>query len=229
MFLAHSSTDRGEGSSDRRVATARMEASTSAWLWDPQHSLYYNPDTRIWAAPQANGEWKYSDTTGTANDDNPPTPPHMEEGEVITTAGQGKWKHNEPELGGGEEDRYAKAPILRLVVLSSQFLPSTQCLALVDPAEALSIGRDRCHTPRIRLKEIEVSKAHAVLFWLSEGLEEYGGEGNGTGWAIADSGSTHGTFVKRKGNSVEKRLSAAKMASSPYALKHSEFVILLPS
>lgn len=141
----------------------------------------------------------------------------MEEGELVTTA-QVKWMHNEPTL---EIEETRQPPILRLVVLSSAFIPSPQAIASVDPASPLSIGRDRCHTPRLRLKEIEVSKAHAVVFWMNEGLENYGAA-EGEGWAIADSGSTHGTFVRRKGVRGEKRLSEGKMASEPFALKHSE-------
>ena len=46
----------------------------------------------------------------------------------------------------------------------------------------VSLGRDKWTDKRIRLKEMQVSKTHANLFW----LDDRDGEG---AWAIADTGS----------------------------------------
>ena len=40
-----------------------MSASTSAWSWSPEHHLYFNPSTQVWASPQPDGTWVYSDST----------------------------------------------------------------------------------------------------------------------------------------------------------------------
>ncbi|KIL54363.1 hypothetical protein M378DRAFT_814928 [Amanita muscaria Koide BX008] len=54
----------------------------------------------------------------------------------------------------------------------------------------LQLGRDvpltGMNTPKVRLKEMKVSKLHATVFWDAQRLE----------WSFVDMGSTHGTFLK---------------------------------
>ncbi|OJT15127.1 hypothetical protein TRAPUB_8299 [Trametes pubescens] len=81
-------------------------------------------------------------------------------------------------------------PSLRLLVRHSTVLRKLKKLALLDGYSEIQIGRDVAppgsETPRIRLKELEVSKLHATIFWDEERLE----------WAIVDMGSKHGTFIQ---------------------------------
>ncbi|KAL4247207.1 Angiogenic factor with G patch and FHA domains 1 [Abortiporus biennis] len=84
----------------------------------------------------------------------------------------------------------ATAPCLRLLVRKSSILPSKHTLAILDGYSEVQIGRDvvppGSDTPRLRLKEMEVSKLHATVFWDKTRSE----------WAAVDMGSMHGTFVR---------------------------------
>ena len=112
----------------------------------------------------------------------------------------------------------------------------TQRLAIIDGYTQVQFGRDAAppntDTPRIRLKEMEVSKLHATVYW----------EETKKNWAVVDMGSKHGTFIRPdKTTSVPAnltpapgpsssgslgtdprghRLSAPRMSSMPRALKH---------
>lgn len=74
--------------------------------------------------------------------------------------------------------------LLRLVVLSSPSLPEGH-VAIIDAREGgIQLGRDRCEKgghARVRVKEMEVSKNHAVVYWGLGGEEE-------EGWWIVDLG-----------------------------------------
>ena len=106
--------------------------------------------------------------------------------------------------------------ICRLVVRQShrKFLPHNQRLAVIDGYSQVQFGRDAAphgaSTPRIRLKDMEVSKLHATLFWDSERHE----------WAIVDMGSKHGTFIGSGQDTKPTRLSATREASMPKRVKH---------
>lgn len=74
--------------------------------------------------------------------------------------------------------------LLRLVVLSSPSLTPGH-LVVIDAREGgIQIGRDRCEKgshPRVRVREMEVSKTHAVVYW-GQGVEEK------EGWWVVDLG-----------------------------------------
>lgn len=107
-------------------------------------------------------------------------------------------------------------PICRLIVRQghTRFLPHNQRLAVIDGYSQVQFGRDAAphgvSTPRIRLKDMEVSKLHATLFWDSERRE----------WAVVDMGSKHGTFVGSGQDTKPTRLSATREASMPKRVKH---------
>jgi hypothetical protein len=118
---------------------------------------------------------------------------------------------------------------LRLSVLSSSVL-SRRGVALIDSYDEVSIGRDRCATPRLRLKELAVSKYHANIYW----------DPHARIWSLVDMGSTHGTnlispespeaqasgSVSDKGYYPSKstRLSLPKTASLPRPLSHLQHI-----
>ncbi|KDQ57167.1 hypothetical protein JAAARDRAFT_178742 [Jaapia argillacea MUCL 33604] len=118
-------------------------------------------------------------------------------------------------------------PVFRLLVARSSILPRSQRLAVIDTAYSeVQLGRDSApvgsELPRIRLKEMEVSKVHATVYWDGERKE----------WGVVDMGSKHGTFFKsssRLGTSgsgigVDKgvRLSPERIASVPRRLGHGD-------
>lgn len=120
---------------------------------------------------------------------------------------------------------------LRLTVLSSTVL-SRRGIALIDSFDEVSIGRDRCATPRLRLKELAVSKYHASIYWDSQTSL----------WSLVDMGSTHGTHLispdspnaQASGSissqgytpSQSTRLSPPKTASLPRTLSHLQHIVI---
>lgn len=119
---------------------------------------------------------------------------------------------------------------LRLVKIISDVLPEEQKVALIDGRnEVVSIGRDRSFTARIRCPSMEISKHHANIFRMANDK----GSRNGRNWlfAVADTGSTHGTYIlldSPPSLSVDslppitayERLSPPKKASIPKCLRH---------
>ena len=105
-------------------------------------------------------------------------------------------------------------PICRLVIQESRFISHKQRLAVIDGYSEVQFGRDAAppgvSTPRIRLKDMEVSKLHATLFWDAERRE----------WAVVDMGSKHGTFVGSGQDTKRVRLSAPRVASMPKRVGH---------
>lgn len=81
--------------------------------------------------------------------------------------------------------------ILRLVVDASEVLTPGD-VAVIDAREGgVQIGRDRCEKgaqARLRLKEMEVSKTHAVVYWGKGTDERKGEEELAEGWWIIDLG-----------------------------------------
>jgi len=84
--------------------------------------------------------------------------------------------------------------LLRLVVLSSPSLTDGH-VAIIDTREGgIQLGRDRCEKgghPRVRVKEMEVSKSHAVIYWGS------GGDGD-EGWWVVDLGTFKASLQIRR-------------------------------
>ncbi|KAI0368730.1 hypothetical protein BV20DRAFT_1021918 [Pilatotrama ljubarskyi] len=122
---------------------------------------------------------------------------------------------------------------LRLLVQRSTVLRKPKVLALLDGYSEIQIGRDPTppgsDTPKIRLKELEVSKLHATIYWDQER----------SWWSIVDMGSKHGTFIQPVSSASDSapgtstastssavadarglRLSAPRVASMPRTLHH---------
>lgn len=215
-MLLHSDSESAEFASSP-LALIMAAASTSSWTWSHEHQLYFNASTGIWAKVGADGTWEYSQPAAAPavparkaadyTDLDAPAVEQLPEEQI--------WPDEEP----SPQDLHATTPLLRLVLAApSSLIPSPQAVALVDPTEPVSIGRDRSYTPRIRLKELAVSKDHCTVCWVEEDVRE----GRSVGyWAAVDNGSTHGTFLMA-GSGPEKRLSESKVASAPSELRHLE-------
>jgi len=110
-------------------------------------------------------------------------------------------------------------PTFRLIVLHTSILPSKNRLAVIDGYSELQFGRDVAAagstTPKIRLKEMEVSKVHATVYWDASRRE----------WGVVDMGSVHGTFLQpasASGDDRGMRLSPPRQASIPRKLGHMD-------
>jgi G-patch domain/FHA domain len=111
---------------------------------------------------------------------------------------------------------------MRLLVTRTSILSRKHRIAVVDAYPQLQFGRDVAPAgtdiPRIRLKEMEVSKVHATAYW----------DADWRAWAVVDMGSKHGTFLKAQGVGPYNgemagkgiRLSHSKVASVPRKLRH---------
>lgn len=113
-------------------------------------------------------------------------------------------------------------PPLRLLVLKSSILHKHLRVAVLDAYGEAQFGRDHAPVgsavPRIRLKEMEVSKLHATAYW-DKGRRE---------WAVVDMGSKHGTFLQsgRQLDTEPVRLSPPRVASIPRPLCHLDRLII---
>ena len=111
-------------------------------------------------------------------------------------------------------------PSFRLLVLHTSILPSKHRLAVIDGYSELQFGRDippaGSTTPKLRLKEMEVSKLHATAYWDASRGE----------WGVVDMGSVHGTFLQHANTGVGHdpgvRLSPPRIASIPRKLHHMD-------
>ncbi|EKM58201.1 uncharacterized protein PHACADRAFT_252332 [Phanerochaete carnosa HHB-10118-sp] len=105
----------------------------------------------------------------------------------------------------------------------------SQTLAIIDGYTQVQFGRDAAppgmDVPRIRLKEMEVSKLHATVYFDEEKKQ----------WAVVDMGSKHGTYLRPRQSVAAapapgaspggtdprgQRLSGPRVSSMPRALKH---------
>ncbi|PPQ69157.1 hypothetical protein CVT26_003532 [Gymnopilus dilepis] len=116
-------------------------------------------------------------------------------------------------------------PVFRLVVIRSSILSPKKKIAVVDAYPEVQLGRDvqleGSTTPRIRLKEMEISKLHATAYWDDARKE----------WNVVDMGSKHGTFLRQSPINPDPedngiRLSQSRMASIPKRLRHGDRLTL---
>ncbi|KIK63146.1 hypothetical protein GYMLUDRAFT_57884 [Collybiopsis luxurians FD-317 M1] len=128
---------------------------------------------------------------------------------------------------GRERNSGSPKTLLRLLVLKSRALPESR-IAVIDVYSQVQLGRDNPvseNIPRIRLKEMEVSKLHATIYW---------DEASNT-WGVVDMGSKHGTFLRHSNGlnadrsqfvDREIRLSSPRTASIPQSLYHLDQLTL---
>lgn len=113
-------------------------------------------------------------------------------------------------------------PCFRLVVGRSSILPAIHKIAMLDSYREVQFGRDIATsgstTPRVRLKEMEVSKLHATAYW----------DGAKKEWSIVDMGSKHGTFLRvaKHLSGAPARLSPPRVASMPRKLRHMDEIAI---
>ncbi|KAH8100089.1 hypothetical protein BXZ70DRAFT_1025278 [Cristinia sonorae] len=111
----------------------------------------------------------------------------------------------------------------RLLVHQSAVIPKSHTIAIFDGYSEVQIGRDAPSaaetTPRLRLKEMEVSKVHASVYWDKDRHK----------WAVVDMGSKHGTFhlshryaTNWRSDPRGTRLSPPRVASIPFILEHGD-------
>ncbi|KAH6908988.1 angiogenic factor with G patch and FHA domains 1 [Coprinopsis sp. MPI-PUGE-AT-0042] len=149
-------------------------------------------------------------------------PGEAEEGEIVNPGPSSAYvpsEYSAEESADQLHEGTTSTSFLRLVVLQSTCLPSKRRLAILTGYPEVQLGRDRpaagSVTPRIRLKEMEVSKFHATVYW----------DGAKQEWGIVDMGSMHGTFVHAGSSPGSEpsnltRLSQPRVASLPRRLRH---------
>jgi len=153
------------------------------WVWDATNRVYYSASSGTYAVMGAGGGWEY-----VAKEDMKPTD-DKEEGEIEDDVGWGALMEDKPK---------AVERILRLVVTTSDVLD--RGVVIIDGREGgVQIGRDRDNggNARLRLKEMQVSKSHAVVYW----------SGDDSQWCIVDLGAYDDTtcfteivrWLKRQG------------------------------
>lgn len=144
-----------------------MDSTT--WVWDPK-GFYYHAPSDTYALLDASGEWSYIPAKEFRGE--------MEEGEIEDDVGWGALMEDQPNVLDTKES--AVEAVLRLVISVSEVLDNHH-VAIIDAREGgVQIGRDRCERgapARIRLKEMLVSKTHAVVY--HDAAE---------GWCIVDTG-----------------------------------------
>lgn len=278
--------------------------SSSTWQWKAEFSLFFNPARNLWAQYDAQtGEYIYLPSDSDLGTSTVQEEKSKEEGEISDEEAQlpalpssssssrplPSTDYDDPSLYAFPSTTSSRPPTtttgttqstLRLLLVSSSCLPPTLNLALLSSLQpdGYTLGRDKQLSPeegRIRLREMEVSKSHAIVYhtvddaveaeaaayvdrdaWGGGGEEVEGrawdkGKGTGGKWWIVDSGSMHGTYLK-KGKEREKvedgggglgydgevgtkskgggkkekgqRLSESKTASLPARLEHGDLL-----
>lgn len=213
--------------------------STDAWAWNPDQGVYYHAQSGQYAIPSRDGgDWTYLSASEMASTGG------KEEGEIEDDVGWGGLmepeqvaalveKRAEPQRSWNEpdppkEEQPEPDRFLRLVVRRSKALEVGSVAVLDARPDGFRLGRDRAvkgDTPRVRVKEMEVSKTHALVYFGTRGREPRHGRDvapEPEGWWILDLGSTLGTYVAHKGEEKATRLSEAKHASPPYELLHGD-------
>ena len=130
----------------------------------------------------------------------------------------GNAEHDDPFVTSASRTTHSSSTF-RLIVRATSILPRAQRLAVIEGYPEVQIGRDAAPPgsviPRIRLKEMEVSKLHATIYW-DDGRAE---------WGLVDMGSKHGTFHNHYHSEISSetrgsRLSPPRVASMPRHLQH---------
>lgn len=125
----------------------------------------------------------------------------------------GEWKPVDPD-SALEPDSDAS---IRLLVVKSKVPGISAGSILVVDARGVTLGRDRNEAgPRLRLKELNVSKDHAAIYYDAD----KDNNGKNPGFAVVDLGSTRGTFLDGK------RLSKEKKPSKPKRLAHGDRITI---
>lgn len=134
----------------------------SDWVYDHARHAYFHVESQTYATVDPiSGAWQYL----SAHDLNRPVPDTTQPGwgAFLNSDDQHKEKSAEP----SDSTSNRRASPLRLVVRESTVLEVGH-VAMIDPSEdSVQFGRDRSDSstpPRIRIKEMEVSKVHAVFF-----------------------------------------------------------------
>lgn len=173
----------------------------SEWIYEPSQGAYFHPKSQMYAVCKA-GTWQYVPITDFRSGESSTLPEEKEEGELEDDVGWGGLMEPD-EVERVQKSDYKKYTyritpppptprhILRLVVNTSSTLPPGG-MAMIDAREGgVHLGRDRQEgQARLRIKEMEVSKTHAVIYW-GQGCERAEEEGKGDeeeGWWIVDLG-----------------------------------------
>ncbi|KAJ7274452.1 hypothetical protein B0H12DRAFT_1199716 [Mycena haematopus] len=148
----------------------------------------------------------------------------MEAGEIQASRSASPPADYDPAFEWPDDETDGKAdvgpstvPSLRLVVIRTSALPVKQTLVITDGYTELEFGRDPALSqdiPRVRLKEMEVSKLHATAY------------ADGDTWNIVDMGSKHGTFLQPQSSVTAVRLSPSRVASIPRRLFHLDALVI---
>lgn len=182
--------------------------SYSDWQWVPDFGMYFSQTGNVYAKPDpGTGQWIYQSAGETsaagaaaaaataetavvgwamlAEDGGNSTkgnPTRREPSNPVTTTAS-------TDLDRPDE-REATTPIaiLRLVALTSKVLSPGERIAVIDTRDdGFILGRDKTHRPRIRLKEMQVSKVHATVFW-GDGKGSLDDEEGEEGFWLVDNG-----------------------------------------
>ncbi|KAJ7158818.1 hypothetical protein C8R46DRAFT_1110382 [Mycena filopes] len=122
-----------------------------------------------------------------------------------------EWPGDDEEPAEAADVGQSTRPSFRLLVLRTSVLPAKRTLVITDGYTELQFGRDVASSqdvPRVRLKEMEVSKFHATAY------------ADNDSWHIVDMGSKHGTFLQPQASTTAVRLSPPRVASIPRRLHH---------
>ncbi|KAK4047872.1 hypothetical protein OIO90_006033 [Microbotryomycetes sp. JL221] len=198
---------------------------SSTWTWHSEYQLYWNPELQKWAKPKADGTgFEYSDPAAT---NARPMTVYADIAEESTARAKAhnhdsgiEWPDEQADdrfEAGATAAKWRNVPLLRLVLESrptASQITAQQQIAMFDPAQPIVIGRDKTFEPRLRLKDLAVSKTHATIYW-DETSER---------WSVVDCGSTHGTWIRStlQTNATKQRLSDPKVASTPRSLEHGD-------
>lgn len=114
--------------------------------------------------------------------------------------------------------------VLRLVLVKSAVLPSDAKIAILDSREGgYHLGRDRSAShPVLRMKEMEVSKVHALVYY---GVKEerYAGGTEGKAWWIVDLGTESAIpLISDASSFPQRRLNTRNIPPPPILRSASE-------